>query len=67
MRQITDHIVDPVNEKIEINVLDQPGQGGTNHNYGLTWPNGTTVIEFQWFGFQASVCFPVVVLEFPGE
>lgn len=35
MREITSHIVNPVNDKIKITVLDQPGPGGANHVYGL--------------------------------
>lgn len=36
MREITSHIVNPVNDKIKITVLDQPGPGGANHVYGLS-------------------------------
>jgi hypothetical protein len=36
MREITSHIVNPVNDKIKITVLDQPGHGGANHVYGLS-------------------------------
>jgi hypothetical protein len=33
MRQITDHIVNPCNEKIRITVADEPGAGGASHRY----------------------------------
>jgi len=33
MRQITDHIVNPVNDQLAILVLDEPGAGGANHQY----------------------------------
>lgn len=33
MRHLTSHIVNPVNDKIVINVLDEPGAGGANHSY----------------------------------
>jgi hypothetical protein len=33
MRQITDHIVNPCNEKLTITVTDEPGAGGANHRY----------------------------------
>lgn len=33
MRQITSHIVNPANEKLEISVLDEPGHGGACHHY----------------------------------
>jgi hypothetical protein len=33
MRKITDHIANPVNDRIEITVMDAPGAGGANHYY----------------------------------
>lgn len=33
MRQITSHIVNPVNDKLTITVMDEPGAGGANHRY----------------------------------
>jgi hypothetical protein len=36
MREITSHIVNPVNDKIKITVLDEPGPGGAYHVYGLS-------------------------------
>ena len=33
MRNITDHIVNPVNDTISIAVVDEPGAGGANHHY----------------------------------
>lgn len=33
MRSITSHIVNPANDRIKINVLDEPGAGGANHEY----------------------------------
>jgi hypothetical protein len=35
MRKITDHIANPVNDRIEISVLDAPGAGGANHHYAV--------------------------------
>jgi hypothetical protein len=35
MRTITSHIVNPVNDKLEIRVLDAPGAGGANHEYRI--------------------------------
>jgi hypothetical protein len=32
-RKLTDHLVNPCNEKITITVLDEPGDGGANHLY----------------------------------
>lgn len=36
MREITTHVVNPVNDKLKITVLDEPGSGGANHVYGLS-------------------------------
>ncbi|MEN6537544.1 MAG: hypothetical protein ABFD89_28080 [Bryobacteraceae bacterium] len=38
MRLLTDHIVegDSANHQLEIQVLDDPGQGGANHLYAIT-------------------------------
>lgn len=35
MRNITDHKVNGLNEAIQIEVLDEPGQGGACHEYGI--------------------------------
>jgi hypothetical protein len=36
MRQITSHIVNPVNDKLKISVTDEPGAGSANHRYEIT-------------------------------
>jgi hypothetical protein len=36
MRQITDHIINPCNDKLRIEVADEPGAGGANHRYEVT-------------------------------
>lgn len=36
MREITSHIVNPVNDKLKITVLDEPGADGANHIYGIS-------------------------------
>ncbi len=36
MREITSHIVNPVNDKLKIAVIDEPGAGGANHRYEIT-------------------------------
>lgn len=33
MRRINDHVINPVNDKLRIEVFDAPGQGGANHAY----------------------------------
>lgn len=35
MRQLTDHKVNPANDKIDILVVDEPGPGGANHVYQI--------------------------------
>lgn len=41
MREITDHIVSG-DQAVQLNVqvLDEPGAGGANHQYIVTWPKG---------------------------
>jgi hypothetical protein len=36
MREITDHIINPANDRLKIAVTDQPGAGGANHRYVIT-------------------------------
>lgn len=38
MRTITDHKVNPANDRILIEVTDEPGAGGANHEYLVTLP-----------------------------
>ena len=33
MRNLTDHQVNPANDKLIVQVLDEPGQGGACHSY----------------------------------
>ena len=48
MREITEHQINPVNDKLNIQVIDEPGAGGANHCYRITWPGDSgTLIEFQ--------------------
>lgn len=35
MRKITDHIVNPANDRITITAVDEPGAGGANHHYAI--------------------------------
>jgi hypothetical protein len=35
MRKITDHIANPANDRITIEVLDEPGPGGARHEYRI--------------------------------
>ena len=38
MRELTSHIVNPANDKIKIEVLDDPGSGGACHDYAISIP-----------------------------
>jgi hypothetical protein len=38
MRTITEHKVNPANDKLLIEVVDEPGAGGANHEYVVTLP-----------------------------
>lgn len=47
-RSIKDHVGNPVNDKVEINTVDDPGPGGAHHHYILSVPDGFMVsIRFQ--------------------
>jgi hypothetical protein len=35
VREIRSHIVNPVNDRLRIIVVDQPGSGGANHEYRI--------------------------------
>ncbi len=36
MRQLTEHVVNPANDRLVITVADEPGHGGANHRYEIT-------------------------------
>lgn len=52
MREITDHKLNGLNDAISILVMDEPGSGGANHRYLISFENAekemqNTHIEFQ--------------------
>jgi hypothetical protein len=50
MREITDHRVNPANDRLTITVTDEPGAGGANHRYevaGFDGHVGGVTISFQ--------------------
>ena len=48
MRKLTDHIVNPANDQIEINVVDEPGSGGACHRYEMFVGDGKCYpLDFQ--------------------
>ena len=52
MRKLTDHIVNPANDRIEITVRDEPGPGGANHEYLVLWENGGVIGGILEISFQ---------------
>lgn len=55
MRQLTDHKVNETNEALAITVLDEPGAGGANHEYQISWANGEDPVPLSktcFIGFQ---------------
>lgn len=48
MRRITDHIVNPANDRIEIAVVDEPGAGGANHHYAVTIDGSTSQLDIHF-------------------
>ena len=46
-RQIKDHIVNPMNDKVKIGVIDEPGAGGAHHHYSVRAGDSLTDIFFQ--------------------
>lgn len=48
-RRITTHVVNPLNDRLNIFVIDRPGAGGVNHKYLCEFPHAKydVVISFQ--------------------
>lgn len=48
MRMLDEHRINPGNDTIRIDVMDEPGHGGANHVYDCVLPDGRVVrIQFQ--------------------
>lgn len=49
MREITSHRVNPANDRLRIQVMDEPGAGGANHHYEVSGfdNHGRVLIGFQ--------------------
>lgn len=55
MRTITDHKVNPANDRLNITVLDEPGAGGANHVYevsGFNIPDAPAESGYVKISFQ---------------
>ncbi len=48
MRELTGHKVNPVNDKLVVQVLDEPGSGGANHLYHITGFNSGSNVSDPW-------------------
>lgn len=53
MRQLTGHQVNPANDVLTIDVLDEPGSGGANHLYDIGGFNSSTNASFKDLGWPA--------------
>jgi hypothetical protein len=42
MRKLTEHVVNPANDRLKVLVLDQPGAGGAFHRYEISGYDDTT-------------------------
>lgn len=47
MRTLTDHKLNPANNTLKISVLDEPGQGGAQHEYRIEGEKVVCDISFQ--------------------
>ena len=50
MREIIDHKLNGLNDALTINVLDEPGSGGANHEYEIGWHAGAPGAEHSHCG-----------------
>ena len=46
MRELTDHKVNPANDKLIVMVADEPGSGGAHHRYEITGFTGANPSDF---------------------
>lgn len=62
MRYLTDHKVNPANDRLDIEVVDEPGSGGANHLYIISGINATTNVSGGHLGpvGQSSPCCAVL-------
>lgn len=47
-RILMGHIVNLANDKLKIEVIDEPGQGGANHVYRIGLDDGTTLAQIKF-------------------
>lgn len=61
VRFITDHIINPANDKLTITVIDAPGAGGANHRYIVEGFNPSN--NPSWFDIAAAGHFHSVLFQ----
>ncbi len=54
MRELTDHKVNPANDTLTVQAMDEPGSGGANHMYQIRgfdpYNNPSRDVELHWPG-----------------
>jgi hypothetical protein len=52
MREITSHVVNPANDRLKIEVIDEPSHGGACHAYRITIPASGDMEKAVFLDFQ---------------
>jgi len=48
MRVLNEHQVNPANDTLLVQVVDEPGQGGAHHHYRVTIPNQASNVDIHF-------------------
>lgn len=56
-REITTHKVNGLNEALTLEVTDEPGQGGANHAYLVSWPQQNPYIPEESVPYHCYIKF----------
>lgn len=62
MRSITDHVVNPANDKLRITVTDEPGLGGAHHRYVVGGFDLSSNPSRDWDGVESDSPEAVAIL-----
>ena len=57
MRNLTDHQINPANDKLIVQVLDEPGQGGACHDYYISGYDPTKNPSFDAHSQDTEILF----------
>lgn len=64
MRQLTEHKVNPANDRIGIFAADNPGHGGANHRYEITgFDTETNPSQYDVSGYGASFSRSLIIFQ----